>query len=263
MPDAPHRDFVALLAGFPAVSLAEMDGVRLMNRTDTKYVTDESVLVAVLADAREAGYRVLEVEGERISAYDSLYFDTGELKMFTDHRNRRVPRQKVRTRLYVSSGTAFLEVKRKRNNGRTKKKRTAVPAASFPDFRTDPAACHFLAEKSAYTADCLSPSLETVFRRITLVNPAMTERLTIDTCLAFANPRTGRAASLGRGVVIELKQDGRAASAIKRILLDRRVKPLRMSKYCVGVTLTDPAARANRFKLKIRTIEKTIQDKLW
>ena len=91
----------------------------------------------------------------------------------------------------------------------------------------------------------------------------MTERLTIDTRLCFANPRTGREVSLKRLVVIELKQDGRAYSPMKRILLGRRVKPLRVSKYCIGVTLTDPSAKANRFKLKIRTLEKTINDKLW
>ena len=146
MPETPHTDFVPVLAGFPPVTLAEMDGVRLMNRTDTKYVTEESVLAAVLADARAAGYRVLEVDGERICAYDSLYFDTAALGMFLDHHNRRVPRRKVRTRVYVSSGTAFLEIKRKRNNGRTKKKRTPIPPADFPDFRRNPAACRFLQE---------------------------------------------------------------------------------------------------------------------
>ena len=91
----------------------------------------------------------------------------------------------------------------------------------------------------------------------------MTERLTIDTRLCFANPRTGREVSLKRLVVIELKQDGRAYSPMKRILLGRRVKPLRVSKYCIGVTLTDPSAKSNCFKLKIRTLEKTINDKLW
>ena len=130
MPETPHTDFVPVLAGFPPVTLAEMDGVRLMNRTDTKYVTEESVLAAVLADARAAGYRVLEVDGERICAYDSLYFDTSALGMFLDHHNRRVPRRKVRTRVYVSSGTAFLEIKRKRNNGSGRPSRRRISRIS-------------------------------------------------------------------------------------------------------------------------------------
>ena len=50
---------------------------------------------------------------------------------------------------------------------------------------------------------------------------------------------------------------------MKGLLLRRRIHPLRVSKYCLAVTLTDPSAKANRFKLKIRTLEKTINDKLW
>ncbi len=63
-------------------------------------------------------------------------------------------------------------------------------------------------------------------------------------------------------MIIELKQDGRAASQMKGILLDRRVKPTRVSKYCVALTLTDPEARPGRFNLKVRAIEKTIGKKL-
>ena len=49
---------------------------------------------------------------------------------------------------------------------------------------------------------------------------------------------------------------------MRAILLDRRVKPVRISKYCIAVTLTDPSARSGRFKVKVRTIEKTIGNKL-
>jgi hypothetical protein len=40
------------------------------------------------------------------------------------------------------------------------------------------------------------------------------------------------------------------------------VKPLRVSKYCIALTLTDPLAKTGRFKIKVRTIEKTIGKKL-
>ena len=184
------------------------------------------------------------------------------MKCFLDHHNRRLVRQKVRTRIYVDSGIGFLEIKRKNNHGRTKKKRLEIPVAEFKDFSSDDGACAFLEEKSAYSASQLKPSLETVFRRITLVNPAMSERLTIDSRLGFRNPRTGREASLRDAVIIELKQDGRAESPMRKILLDHRVKPVRISKYCIGITLTDPDVKSNRFKLKIRRIEKQINNKL-
>lgn len=252
----------AAASSIPSITLEEMDGVKLLNRIDSKYLTNEATLLQVLADARAAGYRALETEGVKVSPYNSIYFDTPQLKMFLDHHNRRLVRQKVRTRQYVNSGTTFLEIKRKNNHGRTKKKRMGIEAVEMMGFGSDPAACAYLAKHSWFRAGDLAPVLSTAFRRITLVNPAMTERLTIDTSLLFTNFRTGKKASLEDAVIIELKQDGHAASQMKGILLDRRVKPVRVSKYCMAVTLTDPSVKSGRFKVKVRTIEKTINKKI-
>ena len=245
-----------------SITLDEMDSITLMNRIDTKYVTDETVLERILEVAADHGYMALDVLGRQICPYNSMYYDTDSLKMFTDHHNRRLTRQKVRTRVYVSSGTTFLEVKRKNNKGRTRKKRTPIAPELFMDFRSDPAAAAYLAEKSDYTAEMLKPRLETIFDRITLVNKARTERITIDTALRFVNHDTGIEAGLGRAVIIELKQDGHSASEMKGILLDLRVKPLRISKYCIGTMITNPAAKSNRFKIKLRSIEKITGQKI-
>ena len=239
-----------------------MDSVKLLNRIDSKYLTSEAGLEAVLRDAAVAGYRALVVEGKKLSRYTSVYYDTPELRMFLDHHNRRLVRQKVRTRTYVESGQAFLEIKRKNNHGRTKKKRMEIPPGELMDFGSDKAACEYLAAKSWFTEPELSPVLDTRFKRITLVNPAMTERLTIDTCLEFTNFRNGHNASLQDTVIIELKQDGRARSQMKGILLDHRIKPIRVSKYCIAVTLTDPEVKSGRFKPKVKIIEKTIGKKI-
>ena len=262
MPDALYTDIQKLVGSIPSITLEEMDSVQLLNRLDTKYLTNATILLDVLSDALRTGYRALEAEGERISPYYSVYYDTPGLKMFLDHHNRRLVRQKVRTREYVNSGDAFLEIKRKNNHGRTKKKRISIPRSELRDFSTDNAAVDYLAGHSAFTAEEISPVLSTSFRRITLVNRGLTERLTIDMALDFENFRTGHKASLGDAVVIELKQDGRTDSEMKNILLDRRVKPIRVSKYCIAETLTDPSAKKNRFKSKVRSIEKTINNKI-
>ena len=262
MPEEAHISFADPLETLVPITLGEMESVRLMNRIDTKYLTDEQTLLGVLADAAAAGYRVLVADEARISPYDSVYFDTEGLRMFSDHHNKRLRRQKVRTRAYILSGEAFLEIKRKNNRGRTKKKRTGIPISELPDFRSDPAACRYLADHSDFEAAGLQPTVETLFQRITLVNPAMTERITIDTRLCFKNFRTGLETSLRDAVIIELKQDGHAASPMKGILLNHRVKPARISKYCIAVTLTDPSAKSNRFKVKVRQIEKTIHHKI-
>ncbi len=262
MPDSSHTAIDRALESIAPISLGEMDSIKLMNRIDTKYLTDEATLVKVLEDAGAAGYRALVADGAMVSPYNSIYYDTPGLRMFLDHHNRRLTRQKVRTRVYVNSGDAYLEIKRKNNKGRTKKKRIGIPLSEMEDFSGDRDATDYLASHSAFTIDQLSPELSTAFRRITLVNPAKTERLTIDTRMHFTNYRTGKEASLEDAVIIELKQDGRAASRIKEIFLDHRVKQVRLSKYCVAVTLTDHSVKSGRFKEKVRRIEKMINKRI-
>ena len=97
MPDNPHRRIDSAVESFPPITLEEMDSVKLLNRIDTKYLTDEATLVKVLSDAEAAGYRALMAEGEKVCPYNSIYYDTDGLKMFLDHHNRRLVRQKVRT----------------------------------------------------------------------------------------------------------------------------------------------------------------------
>lgn len=245
-----------ILQNFAPITLEEMDSIRLMNRIDRKYLTEIRTLDLILADAVGRGYRIFENSGFRLHGYDSVYFDTPDLWMFKEHRRGKVVRQKVRTRIYRDSGQCFLEVKRKNNHGRTKKKRLEIAGEFFWDFRSDEAACSWLDGHSLCSATEIAPSLETTFRRITLVNAGLSERLTIDTSVSFRNLRTGTSADLGSAVIIELKQDGRLHSEMQDILLNRRVKPLRISKYCVGMVSTDPTVHPGRFKEKLRAIEK-------
>lgn len=257
-----EKDFVSI-GKMDAVSLEEMSSVSLMNRIDTKFVTTVPRLMHVLDDALEAGYRVSEICGQRLLSYTSVYYDTPDLKMYTAHRNGKKTRQKVRVRTYLVDNESFLEIKRKNNRGRTKKKRVPVPSDAVMDFGRIPEASDFLEKKSWWKAADLAPETTTDFSRFTLVNKAMTERLTIDINLGFRNFRSGKEASLGDFVIIELKQDGRVDSQMRQILLRHRIFPYRISKYCVAVTLTDPSARPGRFVEKVRYIEKMTGQKIY
>lgn len=257
-----ETDFDAI-AMMGAISLSEMSSVSLMNRTDTKFITTTAVLKGVLTDASGCGYRVCEIEGQRLMGYASLYYDTPDLKMFTAHRNGKKTRQKVRVRTYLTGGETFLEVKRKNNHGRTKKKRMRISQDVFMNFGEDPKAAAFLEEKSWWKHEDITPSTTTDFERFTLVNKEMTERLTIDLNIRFRNIRSGRNAALTDLVIIELKQDGRTVSDMRKILLEHRVFPFRISKYCMGITLTDPSARPGRFIEKVRYVEKLTGHRLY
>ena len=252
-----------IIAGFDSISLEEMDSVKLMNRIDTKYAVPISLLPAIL-QAAKADYYAQEIKGKRIATYDTMYYDTETLDMYTRHHDRQLVRQKIRVRKYVESDLTFLEIKRKNNKGRTKKKRIAVPGFDIcgttlgHSKRETWSVEDFIAAKSHYLWSDLTPHLSTRFHRITLVNKAKTERLTIDTDLVWTNVITDEKKSFRDLVIIELKRDGNSPSKMTKIMLDQRVKPLKISKYCIGTALTTPALKKNRFKDKIRRIEKML-----
>ncbi len=234
------------------VSLEEMGKVRLMNRVDTKYLTTGDVLVRLLEMAAD-DYFVQETAGERNLPYFTRYFDTAGELMYNEHQRGRKTRQKVRIREYVSSGVKFLEVKTKNNKGRTKKKRIGTGGYALGTTH-DP----FLVSHTPWTSPDLHPRLENRFRRITLVNRAMTERLTIDTSLNFHNMKTGADRSLDGLVVIELKRDGNTVSPASAMLRELRIRPHGFSKYCMGMAFTDPGLRRNRIRERMRSVLKMI-----
>jgi len=240
-----------LLAQFGKITLDEMSGVRLMNRTDTKFVTTMPVLQQLLAMAQDE-YLAQEIDGERNMRYITTYFDTDDYDMFYVHQNGHTNRQKLRFRTYVSSDLHFMEVKTKNNHGRTKKKRMKVTDMDI----TEPEKLSFLGAHLRYHADTLRPALSNDFRRVTLVNKAHTERLTIDTSLSFHNPVTGLRACMDPLVIIELKRDGLCYSPVLEMLRRLRVFPHGFSKYCIGSALTNNDLRVNRFKPRLMSIAK-------
>ena len=245
----------------PTITLDEMSSIKLMNRVDTKYVISEEYCMELLRRAVDK-YSVQVIGDVRACRYSTLYYDTPDLEMYTVHHNRKLTRQKIRSRTYVESGVTFIEVKNKTNTGRTKKKRIAIDESYFACVGKSPEAVAFLSEKANYSPDVIQPALATIFDRITLVNHAHTERLTIDMNLRFVNMRaeTPQEAKVERMVIVELKQDGLCYSPMKEILQDLRVKKLKVSKYCVGTALSNPTVKANRFKRKIRLIHKTLEE---
>lgn len=309
---------LAVWRRMPTLDLDRIAAVRLMNRVDTKYLVDEALCMELLERAADQ-YYVQIIDDCRACRYATLYYDTPQWDMYHLHHNRRLTRQKIRTRTYVETGVTYLEIKSKSNKGRTHKRRMALDRSLFAAAATDTAAADFLRREARYAPETLSPSLATRFVRVTLVNHAMTERLTIDFDLHFDNVRAagggnkdmngrvdmdmnscvdmdmnsrgdmdtngcgdtdmngrgdngmtgmdncfrpaaeashGHTASLGRLVVIELKQDALAPSPMKQILAQLRVKPFKLSKYCIGEALTNPLVKHNRFKAKIRAIGK-------
>lgn len=250
-----------ILNEYDSITLDEMRSIRLMNRIDTKFVTTVPMLRQLLLLAKD-DYFVQESQGERISPYYTLYFDTPDCKMYNRHEAGHLSRQKVRVRSYVNAGLNFLEVKTKNNHGRTKKKR--IEALNFdPEnhsiFNVQSSLfSDFLQTYLKYPQQSLVRQVENRFDRITLVNKAKTERLTIDTNLRFHNISKNNYRFMEELVVIELKRDGLQPSPILPLLTKLRIHPHGFSKYCIGSALTNADLRRNRIKPRLHSVEKIL-----
>lgn len=244
-----------LIQQFPPITLAEMSSVKLMNRTDTKFVTTLPQLCRLLEMA-QGDYFAQEIDGERNMLYDTTYFDTRAYDMFQEHQHGHAGRQKIRFRTYVSSNLQFMEVKTKNNRGRTKKKRIEVTDMDLADA----AKREFLSRTLRFDVDELIPHMHNYFHRITLVNRQKTERLTIDTELQFHNVQTGCDRDMGPLVIIELKRDGQVFSPVLAMLRELRIKPHGFSKYCMGAAITNGQLPVNLFKPKLHDITKILDN---
>jgi hypothetical protein len=243
-----------LIASFDPISLEKMDEVTLLNRMDSKFVFRAGILPCILEQIISS-YFILEINEVRLQRYETLYFDTPEHHLYLNHHNRRLNRFKVRSRTYVDSGSCYFEIKFKNNKRRTIKERNKHKGP--PEVITGKQE-HLLITHTALTPGMLMPSLWVNFSRITLVNSALTERVTIDTGLTF---RSGTNEAAYPGVAIaEVKQGRSCSSVISGILHKEHVPGSKMSKYCLGIVSLNPTIKHNNFKQKLRHINKLNHD---
>ena len=233
---------VSKLSGFASISLEEMNGVSLLKRVDTKFLTTNSELSKLLP-LLYSDYQILEIEGNRLMNYSTLYFDTKDLRCYMEHHNGKAKRHKIRIRRYVESDICFLEVKEKQNSGMTNKVR-----CSIDDFETNlsPESKKFI-EKATKKDWELEPALHNYFKRFTLVNTQRSERVTIDTGLEYKTDSTTK--NFKNVVVIEVKQEKQnTRTPIYSILKSNRIRTVSFSKYCMGVANIFSGVKSNKFK---------------
>jgi len=239
----------ALLEPFDGISLQELDEIKLMNRVDTKFVFSidslNSLLPLLIKD-----FNCLHVNNCTIQTYKSLYFDDENFSLFKAHHNGRVNRFKVRIRNYVESQLYFLEIKHKVKN------RTDKLRIELTDFaqKLDAFQIEFIHNVLQKKMDLL-PVLWNEFQRITLSGKKRNERLTLDLHLNFNQDESNFV--MENVVVAELKQaDLDRNSPFYQIMKKQGVRPLRVSKYCVGLYSIhgQQKIKGNRFKKKIKIL---------
>lgn len=243
----------------PPITLEEMSGIKLMNRTDTKFVASIGQLHSFLL-AVQGKYYIQEINGKRIASYHTTYFDTDDYQMYRMHHCGRTVREKIRVRTYMDSDDTFFEIKNKNNHGRTKKKRISIEALETIHEEYDNIV-PFMDKHAWYRIEEVSPVIENWFNRITLVNFGKTERLTIDFNLRFHHLKSDKRDELQRVAIIELKRDGNVSSPALDIIRELRIKRSGFSKYCIGSAMTNNSLKRNNFKERLTMIEK-IENKL-
>jgi hypothetical protein len=237
------------IAAFDSTTLEEMDRVKLLNRTDTKFLLSESDLKGILSEVKD-NYNALEIEGLRLHSYRSLYFDTPDFKFFTEHHNGYPDRYKVRIRKYLDSGLCFLEIKHKKK-GRTRKSRIRIS-----DFETEltEQQKQYISLTTGMHWD-LRPSLWNEFKRLTLVNKVDEERMTID--LGTHCFIQDREVHFAPAVIAEVKQSSGSRNApFIKAAKKRLIRPIRISKYCLGMIDLYPELKYNSFKPKKMALDK-------
>ncbi|MES2762748.1 MAG: polyphosphate polymerase domain-containing protein [Bacteroidota bacterium] len=237
---------------FDSITLQEMDGVKLMDRTDTKFTFNISGLATILEEAQNY-YRILDVEGNRISRYKTLYFDTEYFDLYNEHHSGKLNRYKIRHRTYVESNIGFLEVKFKNNKGRTLK--TRIKEIEVPELHTGKA-FEFLQRTLPFDPLILLPKIWINYSRITLVNKISAERLTLDLNLEFE--KDGKRELLDQLVIAEVKQDSKIASPFVAIMRKKHIRQGSISKYCFGVASSYAEVKKNNFKRKLSNVKKII-----
>lgn len=229
-----------------------MDTVKLMDRTDTKYVFVSEQLSGFLEQLKN-DYRVLDVNGHRISRYESLYFDTKNFDLYHNHHRGKPSRFKIRCRKYVESQLNFFEVKFKNNRGRTIKDR--VKQQEIDGLIQDHAEI-LLKEKTPMLPGDLEAKLWVNYSRITLVNIHSPERVTIDIDLTFKNDEQD--ITIDNLVIAEVKQDKAVISPFIKLMKKHHIREGSISKYCYGVINLFDKIKHNNFKPSLILLKKIL-----
>tara|TARA_Y100000768_G_C23989685_1_gene691432 strand:+ start:522 stop:932 length:411 start_codon:yes stop_codon:yes gene_type:complete len=108
-----------------------------------------------------------------------------------------------------------------------------------------------------YNPELLYESLKTQYFRITLFNRKLPERITIDTNLFFLGKNE---IFLNNIFIIEIKTDSYSKrSTFNNILKEMKIQSIPISKYCIGISLTNSKIKKNNFKPIINRINKIME----
>lgn len=232
------------------ITLDELNAVAsLQTRVDRKYAIDSEAAAGILSEL-PSGTRVLQVDGKTALQYASMYFDTPDLASFRMAAHARRRRFKLRTRAYVESDIAFLELKTRGARSATVKDRLPYDIRNRDELTDDGKQyAEPVLDELHVDPDALNPTLATRYRRTTYLLPGGS-RATVDTDLEWEDA-SGTTMHRPALVIVETKSTG-AASELDRLLWRHGHRPASLSKYGTGLAALRPALPANKWTRVLR-----------
>lgn len=248
-PPTPSQSRLALEAAVSdrtTIALADVvENAALQTRVDKKFLlTPEQFARFTVRLGPE--FSVMQIDGLRTFRYRSTYFDTADFEQYRAHRQGRRRRYKVRSRTYVDSDLCMFEIKTKGRRGATIKHRREQSIAQAHELTPQNVefTAQVLATEYGEQVPELHPVMHNAYRRATFVNAVSGERVTCDVELQYSNTAT---AVHGPDMVIVETKSADGQGAADRALADLGIRPVSMSKYCLGVAALHPELPANKW----------------
>ncbi|MBI3142082.1 MAG: VTC domain-containing protein [Bacteroidetes bacterium] len=230
-------------------------GESFLHRYDRKFLVRPGNFDLVV-QAIPIDYQVMHNGVSHISQYVTQYFDTPDYKLYHALHRGKLPRYKVRKRLYRDTLTAFLEVKVKSTKGDTQKHRMKTAAYDLDLLSGDE-----LRWVGTYALDKQNyvPTLRTEFSRLALCGPLMSERWTFDMDMVSTQLSTGQRAGYGDLVIAEQKTLlGQNGSPLKAAIGPFLIPIKGFGKYGTGMARTFPGLKSGLIADRLRYIDKLI-----
>lgn len=247
-----QEDLEDVLRQFNKIDLKGLEDVKLLNRIDLKYIFHVNELLQLLRSIKE-DYFLLEINDLFKFDYETIYYDSPNFHFYHAHHNGKLNRFKIRRRNYLYNNQSFFEIKQKIKGVRTQKFRVekSGDGNNLSEIEQE------MLNISRAPKILLEEKLRVFYTRITLAAKSANERITIDLGVSFCNEKEKK--NLDDLIILEVKQNAmHRNSAAMHFLKSKRIRPLSVSKYAIGVALTDRNIKKNSFKSKILQINKLL-----
>jgi hypothetical protein len=233
------------LQTYETFGLKELDAADLLERKDFKYIFHIKDLSLIL-DIVKPYYKVLSVNGDLTTDYETKYFDTKDFKFYTQHHNGQTNRYKIRLRKYVQSALFFYEEKFKNNKNWTQKNRIKVTSDNI-DVNEYAKAIH---------NERLEYKLNVNYTRITMISKQFGEKITFDLNLKYFNDNQEK--SFSEICIAEVKSKTHHPHIFRKEIKKLGYSDMGLSKYCFGIANLYKQLKSNNFKPSFIYINKIL-----